>query len=177
VALPDYVKFEHGTAVVWGEAGASGVTKTLTLDALASGAARMGASADLGSAWDQDYLVLIAVESGTAPTAGLLFDLYMACSHDNSTWPGGVTGSDGSYKSGEESEWVKQLEYVHSLVATNDSNVVQVQSPRLWRPSARYVAPVVHNLLGQALRDEATATNNDSRITLVPVRTLVQDAA
>jgi len=35
--LPDYIKVELGTAIVWGEAGAAGVTHTLSLDALADG--------------------------------------------------------------------------------------------------------------------------------------------
>jgi hypothetical protein len=47
----------------------------------------------------------------------------------------------------------------------------------IWIPKGRYVTPVVHNQLGQAFRDEATATNNDSRVMLTPVSVKVQDAA
>lgn len=67
--LPDYVKVEPGTAIIWGEAGASGVTLTLSLDALADGTARMGAVADLGATWDEEYSVMLVVETGTATTA------------------------------------------------------------------------------------------------------------
>ena len=180
MALPDYLKSEHGTAVIWGEAGASGVTNTLSFDALAAGSARMGASADLGATWDQDYFVMLVIETGTAPTAGTsTVDLYLACSYDNSNWPAGVTGSDAAWPSdGNEDEWAKQLGLpVVQLVATNDANTVQRQQPVLWRPTGRYVAPVVDNNMDQAVRDEATAANNDSRIYLVPVRSLVQDTA
>lgn len=178
MALPDYFKIEHGTAIVWGEAGATGVTKTLSLDALASTKARMGESADLGATFDAEYAVFLVVETGTAPTAGMTVELYLACSHDNSLWPGGVTGSDAAYKDSEEDEWKKQLGApVALLVATADGNAVQVQGPALWRPQARYVAPVVVNKLGQAFRDETTATDNDSRVILVPRRVLVQDTA
>ena len=179
MALPDYLKASHGTAVIWGESGASGVTKTLSFDALASGSARMGASADLGSTWDQDYYVQLIIESGTAPTAGGTVDLYLACSYDNSTWPSGVSGSDGAWPSdGNEDEWAKQLGLpVCQLVATNDGNTVQVQQPAIWRPTGRYVVPVVDNNMDQAVRDEVTATNNDSRVILVPVQSLVQDTA
>lgn len=177
MALPDYLAGSHGTAVIWGEAGASGVTKTLTFEALAAGSARMGASADLGATWDQDYYVQLVVESGTAPTAGGTVDLYLACSYDNSTWPAGVSGSDGAWPAdGNEDEWAKQLGLpVCQLVATNDGNTVQIQQPVLWRPTARYVTTVVDNNMDQAVRDEATATNNDSRIYLVPVRSSVVD--
>lgn len=177
MALPDYFVNTQGTAVVWGESGASGVTNTLSLDALASTKARMGASVDLGANWHQLYIVELRVESGTAPTAGTYVDLYLASSSDGSTWPAGVTGSDAAYKDGEESEWVKQLAsaFVLSLVATNDANTVQVQNGVLWMPKGRYVAPVVHNQLGQAFRDEATATDNDSRVILTPVHANVVD--
>ena len=139
----------------------------------------MGASADLGATWDQLYYVQLIIESGTAPTAGQCIDLYLACSYDNSTWPSGISGSDGSWPAdGNEDEWAKQLgSPVTSCVSTNDSNTVQVQQPVLWRPKARYVVPVVDNNWDQAVRDEATATNNDSRVILVPVRELIQDTA
>jgi len=178
MALPDFFTCQQGTAIIWGESGASGVTATLSLDALASTKARMGASVDLGANWHRTYLVTFIVETGTAPTAALTADLYLACSYNNSTWPGGVTGSDAAYKDGEEAEWLKQLGGMASqLVATNDGNTVQVQQPRLWTPKGRYVTPVVHNQLGTAFRDEATATDNGSRVILIPIIENVQDAA
>ena len=180
MALPDYFKYELGTAVVWGEAGATGaatVTNTLSLDALADAAGRMGAAVDLGSTFDQEYVAMLWVETGTAPTAGNTVELYFAFSHDNSTWPGKVTGSDAAYPSTVSAN-KKQLGMPSViLVATNDTNTILRQSPEVIRPKGRYVAPVVVNLLGQAFRDEATASNNDSRVILVPLRSLIQDAA
>lgn len=179
MALPDYFKTEPGTAVIWGEDGGAGVTLTLALDALADGAARMGDVADLGAAWDEEYMVMLVVETGTAPTAGLRVDLYLPCTHSASYYPGGVTGTDGAWPAdGAEDEWALQLGApVVSLIATNDGNVTQVQAPVIWRPAARYVVPVVDNNLGQAFRDQAAAADNTSRVILVPRRLLVQDAA
>lgn len=179
MALPDYFKIEPGTPIIWGEAGASGVTHTLSLDGLADGSARMGAVADLGAQFDEEYAVMLVVETGTAPTAGNRVDLYLPCTHSASFYPGGVTGSDGAWPAdGNEDEWVLQLGApVCSLLATNDADTVQRQAPVIWRPSGRYVVPVVDNNLGQAFRDEATATNNDSRVIIVPRRLLVQDSA
>lgn len=167
----------QGTSVVWGESGGSGVTNTLSLDALASTKARMGASVDLGANWQRLHVVEFRVETGTAPTAGTQAHLYLASSVDNSNWPGGVTGSDAAYKDGEETEWLAQLSgaFVCSLNATNDATTVQKQAGVLWMPKGRYVAPVVHNQLGQAFRDETTASDNDSRVILTPLDSLAVD--
>jgi hypothetical protein len=179
MALPDYFKIEPGTAIVWGDAGGTGVTHTLTLDALADGTARMGAVADLGATWDEEYMVMLVVQTGTAPAVSTRVDLYLPCTHSTSYYPGGVTGSDAAWPAdSNEDEWALQLGApVVSLIATNDADTTQVQAPVIWRPAARYVIPVVDNNLGQAFKDQATASNNTSRVILVPRRLLVQDAA
>jgi len=159
-----------GTPIIWGDAGATGVTNTLTLNALANGSARMGAAVDLGATtvnWFDEYLVELYVETGTAPVAGTSVDLYFACSRDNTNWPGKVTGSDGAYSSPTTN--LRQLEGpVLTLVATADANTVLKQSPRIWRPRGRYVVPVLLNSLGQAIRNQGTASNNGSRVILTP---------
>lgn len=179
MALPDYLATEQGTAIVWGEAGASGVTHTLTFEALASGSGRMGAEADLGADFDDEYVVEFRIESGTAPTAGGTIELYLAWSTDGTNYPAGVTGSDGAWPSdGNEDEWKLQLGApAVVLVATNDGTVVQIGPPTIVRAMGRYVAPVVDNNWSQAVRDEATATNNDSRIILTPRRLFVNETA
>lgn len=176
MALPDNFKIQQGTAIIWGEAGASGVTHTCSLDALANGAARMGASADLGATFDDEYLVWLVVETGTAPTAGTTVELYLVCSRDNSQWPAKVTGSDAAYTLGTSDANLKQAGApVVSLIATNDATTVLVQAPVIWRPRGRYVVPIVDNNLGQAFRDETTATDNDSRVILVPRQAIITD--
>jgi len=170
MALPDTFKVSQGTAIVWGEAGASGVTNTLSLDALADGTARQGASADLGSDWDREYAVYLVVETGTAPTAGNVVDLYLVGSQNGTDWPAKVTGSDAAYTLGTADANLRQAGApVVSLFATNDANTVLRQAPVVWRPAGRYVAPIVDNNLGHPIRDEATATNNDSRVILIPL--------
>jgi hypothetical protein len=177
MALPDYFVQTQGTPIIWRDSGGAGGTAVITLNNLADGTARMGAAVDLGINWNREYLVTLVVETGTAPTAGNRVDLYFACSHDNSLWPAGVTGSDGAWPAdSNEDEWAAQLGWpVVSLLATNDGNTTQVQNPVIWRPSGRYVAPVTDNNLGVAFRNQGTPANNTSRIILVPLRDAVVD--
>lgn len=176
MALPDKIQITQGTAIIWGESGASGVTHVLSFDGLANGAARMGAAADLGANWDDEYLVYYQIETGTAPTAGLTSELYLISSYDNSTWPAKVTGSDGAYTLGTSDANLRQAgPPVVSLIATNDANTVLTQAPVIWRPRGRYVVPITDNNLGQAYRDETTATDNGSRIILIPRGVVIND--
>lgn len=175
MALPDYFKWGQGTPIVWGEAGASGVTNTLSLDALANGSGRMGAAVDLGPLWDQNFLAILWAETGTAPTAGNLVELYLAWSHDNTNWPGKVTGLDAAYPATVAANKLQLGLPAVTLKATNDATTVLKQNPVKIRPKARYVAPVVINMLGLALRDEATATDNGSRAILVPLLSSIED--
>jgi hypothetical protein len=46
---------------------------------------------------------------------------------------------------------------------------VLIQAPVVWRPIGRYVAPIADNNLGVAVRDETTATDNASRVILIPL--------
>ena len=178
MALPDYIKVSLGTAVIWGEDSGSGVTLTLAVDALAAGSARMGDVADLGENFDEEYMVFLIVESGTAPTAGGTVDLYLVCTDDTARYPGGVSGTDGAWPGdGDEDQWAKQLGApVVQLIATNDANTVQAQAPVIWRPAGRYVVPVLDNNMDQAIRDQATASNNLTRVIIVPRKLVIVDS-
>lgn len=181
MALPDYFKIGQGTAVIWGESGATTgslgtQTKVLSIDALAAGSAYMGVYADLGALWDEDHILITAIETGTAPTAGGMVDVYLAYSTDGSKWPGGVTGADGAWPAdGNEDEWAKQLGLPYSLVATNDGNVLQISNAFIVRPKARYVTVVVDNNMDQAIRNQTTNSDNLSRVLLMPRKYSIED--
>jgi len=166
-------------AVVWGESGGTimglSVTKTLSLDALANGSSRMGASHDLGADWHQEWIAILCVETGTAPTAGNAAHAYMSESIDGSTWPGKVTGSDAAYPTTVVDN-LKQLGVpITSLLTSNDSNTVLQQLGQIYTPLSRYIAPVIYNAMGQAFRDEVTASNNGSGLILVPAKEYYSD--
>jgi len=170
MALPDSFKVSQGTAIVWGQNGGTGVTADLSFNNLLDATAQQGASVDLTSDWDREYLVYLLVETGTAPTAGNVVDLFLVSSHNGTDWPAKVTGSNASYTLGTADANLRQAgSPVVSLFATNDANTVLRQAPVVWRPAGRYVVPIVDNNLGFALRNEGTAANNDSRIILIPL--------
>lgn len=184
MALPDYVEITQGTAIVFGESGASGVTHTLAFNGLGNSLALMSASADLGADYADEYMVYFRVETGTAPTAGTTCELYLASSHESSNFPGFVTGSAGTWPpttgsittTGSVDQAARQLGApVSVLVATPDGTKLMTQAPVIWRPRGRYVACVVDNNLGQAIRSEVTATDNESRVILVPRRIEVNE--
>jgi hypothetical protein len=181
--LPDFAGTVQGTAIVWGESGATGVTKVLSFNNLANGAAQQGASADLALSVGGILLlpefcwVYLSIETGTAPAASTSFEAYLVSSWDNTVWPAKVTGSNGSYTLGTSDANLRQAgPPVVSLVATADGSTVLTQVPSVWYPKGRYVAPIADNNLGQAVRNETTATNNDSRLVVVPVYPAIVDA-
>lgn len=170
----------RGTAIVWGEAssttvcGAYTTTKTLSLDALADGSARMGAYHDLGADAPPLLEVMASVETGTAPTAGNRVDVYLVFSNNTSNWPGGVSGSDGAWPSdGNEDEWAVQLgSPALSIIATNDGNTIQIQQPVIVKVKGRYVTVVYDNNLGQGVRNETTNSDNGSGVVAWPLSTV-----
>lgn len=176
MALPDFARIEQGTAIVWGDSGGVGVTDTLTFNNLANATAQQGAGVNLGAYWDDEFLVYLIGETGTAPTAGLTLDLYLVCSRDGSKWPAKVTGSNGSYTLGTSDANLRQAgPPVVCLIATNDGNAEQQQDPVIWRPKGQWVAPIIDNNLGVGLRNRTPASDNLSRVILVPRRSVIVD--
>jgi hypothetical protein len=87
-----------------------------------------------------------------------------------------MTGSAGAYTLGTSDANLRQAgPAAASLVATADADTVLIQAPVLWRPLGRYVAPIADNNLGQAIRDEGTATNNGSRLIIIPYREFIKE--
>ncbi len=105
-----------------------------------------------------------------APTAGNVIELYWAPSYDNSTFPGGASGTDAAYKPGEVDEWKKQLLLIGCLVVTNDAETVVQTQAFVFSPPTRYGCPVVVNKTGQAF-DESDASH---KITFTPLIDEVQ---
>lgn len=146
-------------------------TVTITLTSLADGAARMSDSVDLTATMPQRYSLRLECEIDVAPTAGVVVEVYLAWSDDNSKWPGGVSGSDAAYKNGEEAEWAAQLDYLGSLICTNDGDGTdQIAIVGSFIPIMQYVTVVVKNEAGQAFSETA----GDHIVTLIPMTDEIQ---
>lgn len=181
MALPNYFGVVPGTAVILGDASATtnfAVTKTLTLNALASGAARMSDYINFGEDWTEEWACAVLIETGTAPTAGTTVDVHIGYSTLNNLFPGGCTGSDGVFQSGNEAAFLKRLgRPINQFIATASTNTLGFQNFRFFRPMAQYGVVVAYNQLGQAIRNQGTASNNLSRIILCPRNALVSTTA
>lgn len=158
------VKITTGTAKIWNSAATD---YALTLTSVANGAARQGAKGDLGDPRARLWTARLELDFAAAPTAGNVVDLYWSSSPSGTAGTqndGGASGADAAFKAGEEDEWVKQLLYLGSLIATNDgSGVIQIMTFH-FEPRDRYGMPVIHNKSGQALG----GTAGNFKLTLTP---------
>ena len=165
--MSNEIRVKQGSAVVW---KAGGGNKAITLASLADDAGRCGEKADLGATFAPRYAVTVEINLDAAPTAGNSIEIYWAPSHDNSTFPGGATGTDAAYKPGEEDEWKKQLLLIGCLVVTADADSVVQTQVFVFSPPGRYGCPVVINKTAQAFEGD----NDDHQITLTPLIDEVQ---
>jgi len=153
---------KQGTPIVW---AASGGDYAITLASIADDAARQGVKGDLGEHFAERYAVLLEINLDVAPTAGETIELYWAASLDNTTFPGGASGTDAAYKAGEEDEWKKQLLLIGVLVVTNDADTVVQRQLFVFSPPARYGCPVIVNKSGQAFEGD----DDSHKITFTPL--------
>lgn len=165
--MANEVLVKSGTPVVFADttdysSAGSGYTRTHQIDltSLASGAARQSDKADLGATRAASYSVNVGFELDVAPIAGNYVDVYWSSSVSGTAGTGndgGASGADGAYKAGEESEWVKQLILIGSLVVTADAaTTVQRQCINdNFCPPNRYGSVVVYNRSGQAFEGDA----------------------
>lgn len=164
--MPNEIRVTQGEPTVW----AADTTPYIALGGLASNAARIGAGVDLGENFPGRCLLCVAIELATAPAAGATIDVYWAASHDDATWPGGVTGGAGIFHAGAEDSWARQLLYIGGLVVTANGVGTTQRQTLLFTPLARFGCPVLVNRSGQAL----AASNSNQKLTLVPLTDEIQ---
>lgn len=156
---------KNGTPIVWADVtdynpANSGYVQTeqITLAALADGAAREGAKADLLEKRAARFSVRVGIEFDVAPVAGVPVDFYWSASHSAVAGTGndaGASGTDANYKIGDEAEWLAQCIYLGSLRATADvAPVYQIMTVGEFSPPERYGQVIVHNRGGQALEGD-----------------------
>ena len=170
MALPDFLKFEVGTAKSWKSSGGDFV---LTLTSLANNGGRQGAKGDLGANRARLWEVLFTSSVAVAATQGLEVELYWAASTSATAGtdnPGNTDGTDSALSNPDELKL--QLIYIGSLVLSN-ARGTNVQKQRfVFSPPARYGMPVVVNKSGQALGSTAA----DHEVRLTPIEEAVEDA-
>ena len=161
------VKQGVATAKKWQHAGGD---YAITLASLAVDAGRCGVKGDLGATFARRYAVTVEINMDVAPTAGRCIEIYWAPSWDNTTFPGGATGTDAAYMAAEEDEWKKQLLLIGCLVLTADADTVVQTQVFVFSPPARYGCPVIINKSDQALEGD----DDSHEITFMPLIDEVQ---
>ena len=165
--MANEVLVKQGTNLVWKAAGGD---SAITLASLAVDAGRNGVKDDLGATFATLFTATLEIEMDVAPTAGGCIELFWAPSYDDSTFPGGATGTDAAYKAGEVDEWKKQLLFIGCLVVTNDIQPQVQTGVFVFSPPSRYGAPVIINKTDQAFEG-----NDDvHKLTLTPLIDEVQ---
>ena len=165
--MSNEILVKQGTNKVWKNSGGD---YAISLASIAAGAGRCGVKGDLGAAFAGRYAVTVEINMDVAPTAGGCIEIYWAPSHDNSTFPGGATGTDAAYKAAEEDEWKKQLLLIGCVVVTADADAVVQTQVFVFSPPARYGCPVVINKTDQAFEGD----EDSHQITLTPLIDEVQ---
>ena len=138
--------------------------------------AREGAIADLTATRAARFLVTARIEWATAPADNESLDVYMGVSLSGiagTANPGELTGADADYTGSTGSslaESLLQLDFVGSLMATNDATALVQQQSWIYSPGSRYVIPVAVNNTSDTLMSDAV----EMSITMTPLVDEVQ---
>jgi hypothetical protein len=152
----------------------------LTLSAVANGAGRQSAKADLGATRARAYECLAAVDfTGETPTVGGTVDIYWAPSTSGTAATGNVAGNsggdgaapDGALGSITLAEFIRQCIYIGSLIV-HDGASVQNGFVGVLAPTTRYGQIVLVNNSGDAFE----ADNVEMGVFLTPIVDEIQDA-
>lgn len=159
--MPNEILIKSGTPIVWKNSGGD---YALSFGGIAAADGQQGAKADLGATRANRYLIRLTVDPNVPPTAGLSVDVYWAGSPnatEASENPGGVTGSDAAYT---DTDLLKQLEFIGSLILDNTTSD-QTQDVGILTPKHRYGSPVVYSNSDQAMN----ATEGNQQLVAYPV--------
>ncbi len=160
-----------GTSIVWADTtdyGGSPLTRTSQIDltSIAAAAARQGAKVDMDTGGVTDrfarrFGVTLRVEFDVAPADGGSVDLYWAASLSGTAGtanPGGTDGTDSAYTGTAGStlaESLLQLQFIGSLMVTNDAATVVQQQAFIVEIPTQYGMPVLVNNGSQAFEGDA----------------------
>ena len=146
-----------GSVITWWD---SGQTFTMTLQNLATVAARVGARADLG-AWPAPRLFesYLEVEWATAPTIDQAVELYFGLWDDDTpARPEGQLPASDTVYSAAAVGLSKRKSLRLAVVVTAETAAVGPfsNSGEIWLPG-RYVSPLIYNGGGTNLKNTANA--------------------
>ncbi len=165
------VYVEDGSAITWQD---STGTYAMTLQNLATVAARVGARADLG-AWPRAlaYRWYLEIEWASAPTIDQVVELYFG-GWDNDTGPASPVGqlpaTDIGYAAASAGLSKRKNLLLAGVVVAETAAVGPFSASGLIALPYRYVSPFIYNAAGVALKNTA----NSALLRVTPVYPQVQ---
>lgn len=163
---PIYQK--QGTPVVWKDSGGDLV---ITLQNLAFGAGRQGATKDWGAlstARPTLYKFRLELSFETAPVVDEAVSIYWKSSDDNVVWDNDDGTGDIALSSTNK---LRNLQLIGTLIVDEAVADVTMSVSGYFRNYERYGAPVIYN--GSA-GDNLQNTANDASLTITPVYDEIQ---
>jgi hypothetical protein len=147
-----------GSTITWGD---SSQTYTMTLQNLATVAARVGARADLGARpWPLVFRWYLEIEWASAPTIDQAVELYFGI-WDNETGPANpqaqLPATDTGYAAASAALSKRKNLIQAGVVTAETAAVGPFSASGLVALPARYVSPLIYNGGGQALKNTANA--------------------
>lgn len=188
MALPDYIKFVHGTPIVFANTathapGASAAnnlgvaTNQINLTSVTTNAGRQSDKVDLGANWARQIDVVAALEFAATPTAGNPVSLWWAPSPSataGQAMPGNTTGADAAYAgySSNLDDSANHLQFIGNFICTAQATgTIQVSYVGSFVPKFQYGSLVIKNASGASLHSDAV----EMSVALFPVLDSQQD--
>lgn len=152
------------TPIVWTDAGGD---LAMTLNNLATTAARIGAQKDFGAGSTPEwYEWRMTIQFETAPVVGETVNVYLSTTDGTEE-----DGQEGVANAGiADNNSLKNMRYIGSLIVTSTDADHPMTVSGICRIATRYVSPVVHNNTADNLR----ADNDASKFTLTPIPPEIQ---
>lgn len=152
-----------GTAVTWQDSTGD---LAITLQNLAAGAGRQGATKDWGAlstARAARYKFRFHVSFESAPIVGETVELYWKSSDDNTVWDNDDGAGDIALSAADK---LRNCKLIGVITADEAAQDVRMSVAGSFEDFARYGAPIVYN---RSAGDNLQNTANDAAIIVTPI--------
>lgn len=152
-----------GTSVTWKDSGGD---LAITLQNLAAGAARQGATkdwGDLSTARPTRYKWRLRLSFESAPIVGEVVEVYWKSSPDNTAWDNDDGTGDAAVSSADK---LRNCTLIGTLIVDEAAADVFMSLQGVFENFERYGAPIIYN---RSAGDNLQNTANDATFVVTPI--------